>query len=62
VGDTEVEEQRNWVHRVRKVSSELYVPTMMTPVFNHLLSLDFVCCTKKVSHLVKHPVVGLFDT
>jgi hypothetical protein len=35
---------------------------MMTPVFNHLLCCNFVCCAKKVSKLINHPVVSLLDT
>ena len=35
---------------------------MLTPVFNHLLCFHFVCCAKKVSELINHPVVCLFGT
>jgi hypothetical protein len=35
---------------------------MMTPVFNHLVGLDFECCAKKVSESIDHSVVSLLDT
>ncbi len=35
---------------------------MLTPAFNHLVGLDFVCCAKKVSKLIDRPVVSLLGT
>ncbi len=35
---------------------------MLTPAFNHLLCFNFVCCAKKVSKLINHPVVNLLGT
>ncbi len=35
---------------------------MLTPAFNHLLCFNFLCCVKKVSKLINHPVVILLDT
>jgi hypothetical protein len=35
---------------------------MMTLAFNHLLCFCFMCCAKKVSKLINHPVVSLFGT
>jgi hypothetical protein len=60
VVNTEVLHQRHRVRRVRKVGSELYVPTMMTPASRHLVCLNFVCCTEKVNELVNHPAVCLY--
>ncbi len=62
MGDAEVQHQRHRARRIRKVGSELYVSTMLTPVFSHLLRLDFLCCVEKVSELVNRPVVCLFGT
>ncbi len=62
VGDVEVQDQRHLTRRIRKVDSQLDVPTMLSPVFNHLLCFHFECCPKKVSEVINHPVVCLFDT
>jgi hypothetical protein len=35
---------------------------MLTPDFNHLVGLGFVCCEKKVSKLIDCPVVSLLGT
>ncbi len=34
---------------------------MMTPDFNHLVGLGFVCCVKKVSKMIDRLVVNLLD-
>jgi hypothetical protein len=62
MGDTEIQHQRHRDHLIRKVSRELDVPTMMSPTFNDLLCFDFMCRVEKVSNLINHPVVCLFDT
>ncbi len=41
----------------RKVDN---IPTMTTPVFNHLVCFHFVCCAKNFIELVNHPVRGTF--
>ena len=48
--------------RVRKVATQLDVPTMMTPAISHLLRFHFVCCAGKVSELINRPVVSLLGT
>jgi hypothetical protein len=35
---------------------------MLTSAFNHLMCFDLMCCSKKVSNLINHPVVCLFGT
>jgi hypothetical protein len=42
-----------------QISRQLDVSTMLTPVFNHLLCFNFVCCAKKVRKLINRPVVSL---
>ena len=54
--------QRHLTRRIRKVTSQLNVPTSLTPVPNHLLRFYFVGCAKEVSKLINHPVVSLFGT
>ena len=62
VGDAEIQHLRHRARRVRKVGSQLNVPTMPTPAFSHLLRFHFVCCAEKFSELVNRLVVGLFGT
>ena len=57
MGDTEVHHQRHLSHHVREVANKLDVPTLLTPVPNHLLCFRFLCCVEKVSNLSNHPVV-----
>jgi hypothetical protein len=45
-----------------KPTPQFDVTTMLTPAFNHLVGLDFVCCVKKVRKLIDHPVVSLRGT
>jgi hypothetical protein len=40
------------MYHVRKVDSQLNIPTMTTPVFNHLVCSHFVCCAKNFIELV----------
>ncbi len=47
---------------VHEVTSQLDVPTSLTPAPNHLLWCYFVGCVKEVSKLINHPVVSLFGT
>ncbi len=61
MGDTEVQHQRNRTLRIREVSNQLDVPTLMTPAPNHLLWFRFVCCAEKVNNLNNRPVVSLLD-
>ncbi len=56
VGDAEVQDQRHQVRRIRKVGSQLDVPTVLTSAFSHLCFhakmsrlAYFVCCAKKRS-------------
>jgi len=62
VGNVEVQDQRHRVHLIRKVGSQIDVPTIMTPAFRHQLCSHFVCCVEKVSELINHQVVSLLDT
>ncbi len=62
MGDAEVHHQRHRTRRVREVTSQLDVPTSLTPAPNHLLRLYFVGCAKEVSKLINRPVVSLFGT
>ena len=62
VGDAEVQHQRHRTRRVRKVTSQLDVPTSLTPAPSHLLRFYFVGCAKEVSKLINRPVVSLFGT
>ena len=62
VGDAEVQHQRHRTRRVREVTSQLDVPTSLTPAPSHLLCFYFVGCVKEVSKLINHSVVSLFDT
>jgi hypothetical protein len=46
-------------HHLREVTSQLDVPTLLTPASSHLLRFHFVCCAEKVSALTNRPVVSL---
>jgi hypothetical protein len=63
VGNAEIQHQRHWGCRVRKVGRQFNIPTMSTPALSYvLLRLDFMCCAEKVSQLINRPVMSLFDT
>jgi hypothetical protein len=62
VGDEEVQHQRHRTRHIREVTSQLDVPTLLTPAPDHLLCFHFVCCVEKVSDLINHPVVSLLNT
>ena len=63
VVDAEVQDQRHWARRIRKVGSQLDVPTMLMDLaVSHLLRFHFVCCAEKVSDLTNRPVVRLLGT
>ena len=49
-------------NRVREITSQLDVPTFLTPVSDYLLFFHFVCCVEKVTDLINLPVVSLLDT
>ncbi len=53
VGDEDIQDQR----RIRDVTSQLDVPTSLTPAPIHVLCFYFVGCVKEVSNLINHPVV-----
>ncbi len=57
VNNTEIQHQRHRTCLIWQISYQFDVTTMMTPVFNHLVGLDFVRCVKKVIKLINHPVV-----
>ena len=61
MGDAEVQHQRHRTRRVHEVTSQLDVPTSLTPAPSHLLRY-FVGCAKEVSNLIDRPVVSLFGT
>ena len=46
----------------REVTSQLDVPTYLTPAPGHLLRCRFVGCAKEVNNLINHPVVSLLCT
>ena len=47
---------------IREVTSQLNVPTSLTPANSHLLCFYFLGCVKEVSNLIKHRVVSHFGT
>ena len=59
VGDVEIHHQRDRTHRIREVTSQLNVPTSLTPDPRHLLRFYFVGCAKEVRNLINQPVVIL---
>jgi hypothetical protein len=62
VVDAEGQDHRHRARRIRKVGSQLDVPTMPTPAFSHLLRFHFVCRAEKVSELINRPVVSFFGS
>ncbi len=62
MGDAEIQHQRPRTRRIREVTSQLDVPTSLTPAPSHLLRFHFVCCAKEVSDLINLPVVSLLGT
>jgi len=60
--DAQVQHQRHRTRRVREVTSQLNVPTSLTPDPSHLLRFRFVCCAKEVIDFINHPVVSLLGT
>jgi hypothetical protein len=62
VGDMEIQHQRHRTRRIREVTSQLNVPTSLTPALNHLLRFYFVGGAKEVSNLINRPVVSLFGS
>ena len=62
VGDEDIQHQRHRTRRIREVTSQLNVPTSLTPAPSHLLRFYFVGCAKEVSSLINRPVVSLFGT
>ena len=47
---------------IREVTSQLNVPTSLTPAPCHLLRFHFVGCAKEVSNLINRPVLSLLGT
>ena len=62
VDDTEIQHQRTPDPPHSEVTSQLDVPTSLTPAPSHLLCFYFVGCVKEVSSLINHPVMNLFGT
>ncbi len=62
VGYVKIQHQRHRTHRIREVTSQLNVPTSLTPGLSHLLRFYFVGGTKEVSNLINHTVVSLFGS
>ena len=62
VGDAEIQHQRHQTRRIREVTSQLNVPTSLTPAPSHLLRFYFVGCTKEVTNVINRRVVSLFGT
>ena len=62
VGDSEIQDQRNRTRLIREVTSQLEVPTSLTPGPSHVLCFYFVGCPKEVIQLLNHPVVNPFVT
>ena len=60
--DAKVQHQRHRTRRIRKVTSQLDVPTLLTPAPSHLLCFDFVGCVKEVRKLINRLVVSLLGT
>ena len=62
VGDAEIQHQRHRNPRIREVTSQLDVPTSLTPAPRHLWRFYFMGCAKEVSNLINRPVVSLLGT
>ena len=62
VDDVEIHHQRHRTPNIHEVTSQLDVPTSLTPDLSHLLPFYFVGCVKEVNNLINRPVVSLFDT
>ena len=62
MGDAEIQHQRHRTRCILEVTSQLDVPTSVTPDPIHLLCFHFVGCVKEVSNLINRPVVILLDT
>ncbi len=60
VGDAEIQHQRHRTRRIREVTSQLNVPTSLTPALSHLLRFYFVGGVKEVSNLINRPVEQTF--
>ena len=58
--EEEVHHQRHRTRHVREVTSQVDVPTTLTPAPDHLLRFYFVGCAKEVIKLINLPVVSLF--
>ncbi len=58
----ETQHQRHRTRRVRKVGSQLNIPTMSTPDFRYVFRFHCMCCVEGVSNLINHPVMCLFAT
>jgi hypothetical protein len=62
VSDAEIQHQRHRTRRIRKVTSQLNIPTSLIPAANHLMRFHFVGFAKEVSDLIDRPVVSLLGT
>ena len=52
VVDVEIQDQRYRTRHIQEVTSQLDVPTSVTPVPSHLLRFYFMGCAKEVSDLI----------
>ena len=57
-----IQHQRYRTRRIREVTSQLDVPTSLTPAPSHLLRFCFMGCAKEASKLINRPVVSLLGT
>jgi hypothetical protein len=62
VGNTEIQHQRHRACLIGEVSTQLDVPTMLTPASNNLLCLHFMGGAEQVSDLINSPIMCLFGT
>jgi hypothetical protein len=62
VGGAEIQQERHRTRCILEVTSQLDVPTSLTPAPSHLLCFHFVGCAKDVSDSINRPVVTLSFT
>ena len=60
--DVEVQHQGYRTRLTLEVTTQLDVPTSLTPAPSHMLCFYFEGCVKEVRKLINHPVVSLFGT
>ena len=62
VGGAEIQQERHRTRCILEVTSQLDVPTSLTPAPSHPLRFHFVCCEKQDSDFINRPFVNLLGT